>query len=91
MTCLTCDDSLGDIDAEDAWHSDMAVAPTFLHTNLNAVIFAKEFPLRKAWSGSNDFTLRYLSAHFHNEVAVYIFRKTCRAREAGTAALRVHS
>ena len=26
MTCLTCDDSLGDIDAEDAWHSDMAVA-----------------------------------------------------------------
>eukprot|EP00439_Symbiodinium_sp_Y106_P018166 s3428_g2.t1 len=63
VTCLTCDDSLGDIDAEDAWHSDMAVAPTFLHTDLNAVIFAKEFPLRKAWSGSNDFTLREWIIH----------------------------
>ncbi|OLQ05357.1 putative calcium-binding protein CML29 [Symbiodinium microadriaticum] len=38
VTCLTCDDSLGDIDAE-------------------------EFPLRKAWSGSNDFTLREWIIH----------------------------
>jgi len=38
VTCLACDDSMGDSDAQ-------------------------EFPVRKAWSGSNDFTIREWFIH----------------------------